>query len=65
MDPDFRQPPPQYSQVQQHRRMQLPLIEVNEVGPTIQQGVIQCTVSREMQQHTGARPKKTQQNIKE
>ena len=36
-DPCFRQPPPQYSQIQQHRQQQpLALIEVNEMGPTIQ-----------------------------
>ena len=57
MDPCFRQLPPQYSQVQQHRRTESPLIEVNEVGPTIQQ----CAVPREIQQHTGVRPKQIQQ----
>ena len=34
---------------------------MNEVGPTIQQGVIQHAVLREMQRHTGARPKQVQQ----
>ena len=61
MDPHFKQPPPQYSQVQQHRRMQAPLIEVNEMGPTIQQGMMQHPVQRGMQSHTGAGPKDVQQ----
>ena len=42
MDPRFRPPPPHYSQLQQHQ--QVPLVEVNELGPTIQQGVIQHPV---------------------
>ena len=33
----FRQPPLQYSQIQQHGQQEPPvLIEVNEMGPTIQ-----------------------------
>ena len=39
--PSFQHPPPQLSQIQQHRLPQPPPIEVNEMGPTIQQGVIQ------------------------
>ena len=38
MDPRY-QKPQHYSQIQKHR--QLPPVEVNEMGPTIQQGVIQ------------------------
>ena len=38
-DPRFRYPPPHYSQTPLHR--QIPPVEVNELGPTIQQGVIQ------------------------
>ena len=38
-DPRFRHPPPHYSQIPLHR--QIPPVEVNELGPTIQQGVIQ------------------------
>ena len=41
MDPCFQPPPPHYSQIQQHQRIQAPLVEINELGPTIQQGVIQ------------------------
>ena len=37
--PRFRHPPPHYSQIPLHR--QIPPVEVNELGPTIQQGVIQ------------------------
>ena len=44
MDPRFRPPPPHYSQIQQHQQVQVPLVEVNELGPTIQQGVIQHPV---------------------
>ena len=44
MDPCFRPPPPQYSQIQQHQRVQTPLVEVNELRPTIQQGVVQRPV---------------------
>ena len=44
MDPRFRPPSPHYSQIQQHQQVQVPLVEVNELGPTIQQGVIQCPV---------------------
>ena len=41
MDPHFRSPPPHYSQIQQHQQVQAPLVEINRLGPTIQQGVIQ------------------------
>ena len=44
MDPHFRPPPSQYSQIQQHQQVQAPLVEINKLGPTIQQGVIQCLV---------------------
>ena len=63
MDPHFQHPPPKYFQIQQHRStQQLPLpqvpIEVNKMGPTIQQGMIQCLVQRSMQSTvTGAWPK--------
>ena len=42
MDPRFQPPSPHYSQIQQHQQIQVPLVEVNELGPTIQQGMIQC-----------------------
>ena len=44
MDPHFRPPPPHYAQIQQHQQVQAPLVEINEMGPTIQQGVIQRSV---------------------
>ena len=45
MDPRY-QKPPQYAEIQQHRPEQQTPIEVNEIGPTIQQGVIQHPVQR-------------------
>ena len=63
--PHFQQPPPQYSQIQQHRWSQPPPpIEVNEMGPTIQQGVIQCPVWQGPQQRTaGAQLRDTANTI--
>ena len=55
MDPHY-QKPPHYSQIQHHRPVPQPLIEVNEIGPTIQQGVIQCPVQRGTQS-TDTRPR--------
>ena len=40
MDPRY-QKPPQYAEIHQHRPVPQTPIEVNEIGPTIQQGVIQ------------------------
>ena len=48
-DPHFQQPPPEYSQVQQHRQQPPAPIEVNEMGPTIQRGIIQCPVQQKPQ----------------
>ena len=63
MDTRLSQPPLQYSQVQQYRQMQVPLIEVNEMGPTIQHGLTQRPTQRGMQSHTGARLKDVQQTV--
>ena len=52
MDPHFQQPPPQYSQLQQHRQPQPPPVEVNEMEPTIPQGVIQYLVWQGPQSRT-------------
>ena len=41
MDPRY-QKPPQYAEIHHHRPVPQTPIEVNEIGPTIQQGVIQC-----------------------
>ena len=45
MDPHYWKPP-QYSQIQQHQQVQPPPVEVNKMGPTIQQGVIQHPVGQ-------------------
>ena len=48
MDPRY-QKPPQYTEINYHRRSPQTPIEVNEIGPTIQQGVIQRPVKRHSQ----------------
>ena len=45
MDPRY-QKPPQYAEINYHRPSPQTAIEVNEMGPTIQQGVIQRPVQR-------------------
>ena len=40
---------PQYAEIQYHRPSPQTPMEVNEIGPTIQQGVIQCPVQRHTQ----------------
>ena len=57
MDPCY-QKPPHYSQIRHHQPVSQPPIEINEIGPTIQQGVIQCPVQRGTQA-TGARPRRS------
>ena len=47
------QKPPQYAQIHHHQPSPQMPIEVNEIGPTIQEGVIQRPVQRHMQS-TGA-----------
>ena len=57
MDPHY-QKPPHFAEIHHHRSvLQMP-IEINEIGPTIQQGVIQRPVQRDMQV-TGARPRRS------
>ena len=54
IDPRY-QKPPQYAEINYHRvSPQLP-VEVNEIGPTIQQGVIQHPVQRHTQVAGGPR----------
>ena len=53
MDPPY-QKPPQYAEINYHRPSPQTAIEVNKIGPTIQQGVIQRPVQRHMQA-TGGR----------
>ena len=48
MDPGY-QKPPQYAEINYHRPSPQTPIEVNEIGPTIQQGVIQCPIQRHTQ----------------
>ena len=50
------QKPPHYADIPHHRPVLQTPIEINEIGPTIQQGVIQCPVQRHTQS-TGARPR--------
>ena len=56
MDPHY-QKPPQYAEINYHRPSPQTPVEVNEIGPTIQQGVIQCPVQRHTQ--TAGEPTKT------
>ena len=55
MDPHYQRPP-QYAEINHHRPSPQMPVEVNEIGPTIQQGVIQCLVQR-YTQATGGRPR--------
>ena len=48
MDPRYQRPP-QYAEINNHRLSQQTPVEVNEIGPTIQQGVIQRPVQRHTQ----------------
>ena len=48
MDPRY-QKPPQYTEINYHRPSSQTPVEVNEIGSTIQQGVIQCLVQRHTQ----------------
>ena len=48
MDPHY-QKPPHYTEIHHHRPVPQMPVEVNEIGPTIQQGVIQRPVQRNMQ----------------
>ena len=55
MDPRY-QKPPQYAEINYHQLSPQTPVEVNEIGPTIQQGVIQCPVQRHTQA-AGERPR--------
>ena len=54
MDPRYQEPP-QYAEINYHRPSPQRPVEVNEIGPTIQQGVIQRPVQRHMQPTEGPR----------
>ena len=49
------QEPPQYAEINHHRLSPQSPVEVNEIGPTIQQGVIQRPVQRHTQPTEGTR----------
>ena len=55
MDPRY-QKPPHYTEIHHHQPVPQMPVEVNEIGPTIQQGVIQHPVQINMQV-TGGRPR--------
>ena len=57
MDPRY-QKPPQYAEINHHRPSPQVPIEINEIGPTIQQGVIQHPVQIDTQA-TGALPRRS------
>ena len=54
MDPHYQEPP-QYAEVNYHQPSPQRPVEVNEIGPTIQQGVIQRPVQRPTQPTEGPR----------
>ena len=54
MDPCYQEPP-QYAEINYHRPSPQRPEEVNEIRPTIQQGVIQCPVQRHTQAAGGPR----------
>ena len=54
MDPRYQEPP-QYAEINYHRPSPQSPVEVNEIGPTIQQGVIQQPVQRHTQPPEGPR----------
>ena len=54
MDPHY-QKPPQYAEINYHRPSPQTPVEVNKIGPTIQQGVIQGPVQRHTQAAGGPR----------
>ena len=54
MDPRYQEPP-QYAEINHHRPSPQSPVEVNKIGPTIQQGVIQRPVQRHTQPTEGPR----------
>ena len=54
MDPHYQEPP-QYAEINYHQPSPQRPVEVNEIGPTIQQGVIQRPVQRHTQPADGPR----------
>ena len=64
MDPRY-QKPPQYAEINYHRVSPQSPVEVNEIGPTIQQGVIQCLVQRHTQVARGPRRQTVPVNVQQ
>ena len=65
MDPHY-QKPPQYAEIHHHRPVPQMPVEINEIGPPIQQGVIQCPAHRDNQATRSRRstpPVNTQQTM--
>ena len=65
MDPRY-QKPPHYAEIHHHRPVPQMPVEINEIGPTIQQGVIQHPVQRDTQVTRSRRstpPMNTQQTM--
>ena len=54
MDPHYQEPP-LYAEINFHRPSPQRPVEVNKIGPTIQEGVIQCLVQRHTQTAEGPR----------
>ena len=52
IDPSYQEPP-QYAEINNHRPSPQRPVEVNKIGPTIQQGVIQRPVQRHTQPTEG------------
>ena len=63
MDPCY-QKPPQYAEINYHRPSPQTPVEVNEIGPTIQQGVIQHPVQRHTQT-AGEQPRRPTADIQQ
>ena len=63
MDPRY-QKPPQYAEINYHRPSPQTPVEVNEIGPTIQQGVIQRPVQRHTQT-AGEQPRRPTVDIQQ
>ena len=55
MDPRY-QKPPHYAEIHHHRPVPQMPVEINEIGPTIQQGVIQRPAHRDTQATRSRRP---------
>ena len=64
MDPRYQEPP-WYAEINHHRPSPQSPVEVKEIGPTIQQGVIQCPVQRHTQPTEGPRSSTVPVNVQQ